>query len=95
MLRENNPATSRYAKGLRQMECLARAVRDKRTQSGEEGRAANRLPDEILAGFHQACDRRDLNLAERLLQEVVRHGCDLDTLVAAHERLWLLRHPEP
>jgi hypothetical protein len=30
-----------------------------------------------------------------LLQEVVRHGCDLDTLVAAHERLWLLRHPEP
>jgi hypothetical protein len=65
-----------------------------------------RLEDRILVPFHQACDNADLEVAEALLRVVERilarptgaaPGADQrrnrENLVAAHERLWQLRHP--
>jgi hypothetical protein len=67
-------------------------------------RYIRRLSDVILIAFHHACDQADLEVAERLLKVVEtvfdapRHvgrerRLEQRTLVAAHERLWLLRHP--
>ena len=63
-----------------------------------------RLFDKILIPFHTACDQGDFEVAERLLR-VLEMMVDrdptnqdgdrrrtLDGLVAAHERLWSLRH---
>ena len=69
-------------------------------------RYSRRLSDKILIAFHHACDQGDYDVAEQLLRtlELVvtrrtshadanrRRG--IDSLVAAHERLWNLRHPE-
>jgi hypothetical protein len=72
-------------------------------------RRRRRLSDKILIAFHQACDQADLEVAERLLsileamttpQRRARapRGSERrrrrETLVAAHERLWQLRHPD-
>jgi hypothetical protein len=56
----------------------------------------------ILAAFHTACDEREFVVAIRLLNllefAIKTYGDDLKSvrllslLVAAHERLWLLRH---
>jgi hypothetical protein len=66
-----------------------------------------RLSDEILIAFHLACDQHDLEVAERLLAvlEMVIAGRwhqatapdrrGKDSLVAAYERFWNLRHPDP
>jgi hypothetical protein len=66
-----------------------------------------RLSDKILIAFHQACDQRDLEVAEVLLRmlEVVTSpgrgqagtpdGRGAESLVAASERLDRLRHPGP
>ena len=68
------------------------------------GSQRRRLPDHILAAFHQACDQRDLEVAEQLLAVLAmvvagrrdrptspdRRG--KESLVAAYERLWDLRH---
>ncbi len=68
-------------------------------------RYSRRLSDKILIAFHQACDQADFDIAESLLHllEVMlrRRPLVVDTnrrrtmesLVAAHERLWYLRHP--
>jgi len=68
-------------------------------------RYSRRLSDKILIAFHQACDQSDFEIAEQLLHilEVMlkRRPLTADTnrrrsmesLVAAHERLWHLRHP--
>jgi hypothetical protein len=68
-------------------------------------RYSRRLSDKILIAFHQACDQADFEIAEQLLHilEVMlkRRPVNPDTnrrrtmesLVAAHERLWYLRHP--
>ena len=73
------------------------------TSSTRQGR---RLSDKILVAFHHACDAQDLLVAERLLKTLegmlTRHGVpaeqnrrkSLENLVAAHERLWHLRHKE-
>jgi hypothetical protein len=67
-------------------------------------RQSRRLSDKILVAFHHACDQRELEVAEQLLRIVEtvlrrpgphaetnrRRG--LDSLVAAHERLWHLRN---
>ncbi|MFT8245371.1 hypothetical protein [Roseomonas sp. BN140053] len=67
-------------------------------------RRSRRLADKLLLAFHHACDQNELSLAWRLLALVeVAHeraaGSDLGErrrnigpLVAAHERLWALRH---
>ena len=65
-----------------------------------------RLSDKILMAFHQSCDQGDHEVAEQLLRvlemmakrgptarEKRRH--DMEAVVAAHERLWHLRHSEP
>jgi hypothetical protein len=69
-------------------------------------RQARRLSDEILAAFHAACDQRDLEVAERLLAvlamvlsprlppEGAPDRRNQESLVAAYERLWHLRHPD-
>ena len=68
---------------------------------------ARRLTDWTLIAFHQACDQADLEVAEALLGVVEMmlrrppgdHRIDrrrsMQALVAAHERLWNMRHPEP
>jgi hypothetical protein len=66
-------------------------------------RYARRLSDKILIAFHHACDQGDFEVAEELLAvlEMVvtrlptapNRRNDAGSLVAAHERLWLLRHP--
>ena len=65
-----------------------------------------RLSDMVLMAFHTACDRGDLEVADELLgilELMLRRGppagraerrVDAQPLVAAHERLWALRHPE-
>lgn len=67
-------------------------------------RQSRRLSDKILIAFHHACDQSDLDVADQLLQIVEtmlrrRGGTtdsnrrrSLDSLVAAHERLWHLRN---
>jgi hypothetical protein len=69
-------------------------------------RYTRRLSDKILIAFHHACDQEDFEVAERLLgileQMLTRRTVPVDanrrkgieSLVAAHERLWHLRHPE-
>ena len=69
-------------------------------------RQGRRLSDKILVAFHHACDAQDLAVAEQLLRTlegmVTRRGVpsesnrrkSLESLVAAHERLWHLRHRE-
>ena len=70
-------------------------------------RQGRRLSDKILVAFHHACDAQDLTVAEQLLRTLevmlTRRGVptehnrrkSLENLVAAHERLWHLRHKEP
>ena len=69
------------------------------------GRPSRRLFDKVMIAFHQACDLGDLEAADHLLTllEVMttrrlrpedgnrRRG--IESLVAAHERLWHLRRP--
>ena len=68
-------------------------------------RHSRRLSDKILVAFHHACDQADFEVAEQLLQilemmltrrPVTQDGTrrrNMESLVAAHERLWHLRHP--
>ena len=69
-------------------------------------RYTRRLSDKILIAFHHACDQTDFDVATDLLvilEKMLKRpnaGSDsnrrksIESLVAAHERLWLLRHPE-
>ena len=69
----------------------------------------HRLSDKILLAFHQAFDQADFEVAEQLLNTLetmtatmgLRHaqrGSERrrvqENVVAAHERLWHLRHPD-
>ena len=69
------------------------------TMTATAPRHTRRLSDKILIAFHQACDLGDFEVAERLLKvvetvlAVPRERREQETLVAAHERLWQLRHP--
>jgi hypothetical protein len=69
-------------------------------------RYTRRLSDKILLAFHHACDQADYEIAEQLLRILenmltrrtvppdVNRRKSIESLVAAHERLWHLRHPE-
>jgi hypothetical protein len=69
-------------------------------------RSSRRLSDKILVAFHQACDQSDYEVASRLLQVLemmlsrrpmnpdTTRRRSMESLVAAHERLWYLRHPD-
>jgi ankyrin repeat protein len=64
------------------------------------------LSDKILIAFHHACDQGDYEIAEQLLRILEtmlsrrtvppdsNRRKTIESLVAAHERLWHLRHPE-
>jgi len=68
-------------------------------------RHSRRLSDKVLVAFHHACDTSDLESATHLLNIIetilTRRPAKADSnrrrniegLVAAHERLWHLRHP--
>ena len=68
-------------------------------------RHTRKLFDKVLVAFHHACDVGDLDVAERLLPvmemmttrrqttEDITRRRSIEGLVAAHERLWHLRHP--
>ena len=78
-----------------------------RESSGGGGapRYSRRLSDKILIAFHHACDQGDFEIAEQLLhilemmltrRPLTPDGTrrrNMESLVAAHERLWHLRHP--
>lgn len=76
------------------------------TTSPSTPRYSRRLSDKILIAFHHACDQGDFEVAEQLLhvlemmltrRPLTPDGTrrrNMESLVAAHERLWHLRHPE-
>jgi hypothetical protein len=63
-----------------------------------------RLHDTLLVAVHRVCDGGRLEVAARLLRlteevmaaesDIRRRRQDMWTLIAAHERLWHLRHPD-
>jgi hypothetical protein len=71
-----------------------------------EPRYTRRLSDKILIAFHHACDQVDIEVATKLLtvlEFMINRTPDLpagrerrvaESFVAAHERLWQIRHPE-
>jgi hypothetical protein len=75
------------------------------TGSGAAPRYSRRLSDKILIAFHHACDQADFEVAEQLLhilemmltrRPLTPDGTrrrNMESLIAAHERLWHLRHP--
>lgn len=74
--------------------------------AGGVPRYSRRLSDKILIAFHHACDQGDFEVAEQLLhilemmltrRPLTPDGTrrrNMESLVAAHERLWHLRHPD-
>lgn len=76
-------------------------------ETGSSGapRYTRRLSDKVLIAFHHACDQADFEVAEQLLhilemmltrRPLTPDGTrrrNIESLVAAHERLWHLRHP--
>ena len=72
-------------------------------QAEPKQRNQRSLPEKILVAFHHACDSRDVEAAERLLKSAnaslsgatkinpSRLRRARDGIVAAHERLWVLR----
>jgi hypothetical protein len=77
-----------------------------RDSLGTAPRYTRRLSDKILIAFHHACDQADFEIADQLLRIlemlIMRRPLTADSnrrrsmesLVAAHERLWHLRHPD-
>lgn len=75
-------------------------------RTGTTPRYTRRLSDKILVAFHHACDQADYEVAEQLLRILemmltrrpvnpdANRRRSIETLVAAYERLWYLRHPE-
>lgn len=73
---------------------------------GGAPRYTRRLSDKILIAFHHACDQADYEIAEQLLRIlemlITRRPLtpdgnrrrSMESLVAAHERLWHLRHAD-
>ena len=80
---------------------------DAAVRGGSPPRHSRRLSDKILIAFHHACDQSDYEVAEQLLRILemmltrrpispdTNRRRNMESLVAAHERLWHLRHPEP
>ena len=90
--------------GLPAKEADDEAGREHQSASGPP-RYSRRLSDKILIAFHHACDQGDFEVAEQLLhilemmltrRPLTPDGTrrrNMESLVAAHERLWYLRHP--
>lgn len=67
-------------------------------------RHSRRLEDKLLIAFHHACDVNDLEVADQVLR-VLEHMLgrrptlpdgnrrrNMESFVAAHERMWHIRH---
>jgi hypothetical protein len=77
------------------------------TTTTKSPRYTRRLSDKVLIAFHQACDQGDFEVADGLLNILAmmvraprptpsgRERREQESLIAAHERLWHLRHPDP
>lgn len=75
-------------------------------RSANQLRLGRRLPDRLMTAFHIACDQAEYDVAAQLLQLIetllfrstdsVDSGRrrNINQLVAAHTRLWHLRHPD-
>ncbi len=75
-----------------------------REGTGAAPRYSRRLSDKVLIAFHHACDQADFEIADALLRlletmltrrPILPDGSrrrSMESLVAAHERLWHLRH---
>ena len=86
---------------------MAKAAADTGRDAPGLPRQTRRLPDKVLVAFHHACDTSDLEVAEQLIRVLElmltrrpspsdgNRRRSMESLVAAHERLWHLRHPEP
>jgi hypothetical protein len=86
---------------------VSHADDDSARETGSVGapRYSRRLSDKVLIAFHHACDQADFEVAEQLLHILERmltrrpltpdgtRRRNMESLVAAHERLWHLRHP--
>jgi hypothetical protein len=89
-----------------QQGCRTVVITDQKPANPSGNSHKRRLSDKILIAFHHACDQADIEIAAELLgvlEFVLRRLANLaggrdrrarETLVAAHERLWQLRHPE-
>lgn len=76
-----------------------------RDSAGTIPRHGRRLSDKIIVAFHHACDVSDFEVADALLRTLelmltrrptpadLGRRRSMESLVAAHERLWHLRHP--
>jgi hypothetical protein len=87
---------------------LSRHEEETTRETGSPGapRYSRRLSDKILIAFHHACDQADFEVAEQLLhilemmltrRPLTPDGTrrrNMESLIAAHERLWHLRHPD-
>ncbi len=83
-----------------------RPAKDPASAQSPPQRYTRRLSDKVLVAFHHACDQGDFEVAEHLLhvlemmltrRPLTPDGTrrrNMESLVAAHERLWHLRHPE-
>jgi len=79
--------------------------RDEEMEPAVARPSGRRLADRLLVAFHAACDQGELETAGRLLpvlEALLRRPAtpsdpyrrrSIEALVAAHERLWQLRHP--
>ncbi len=75
-------------------------------EAGGSSRQGRRLSDKILVAFHHACDVDDFVVADCLLRTLelmlgrrplpadLGRRRSIESFVAAHERLWHLRHPD-
>lgn len=91
--------------GVGQSEKRPNAQAQTTPASGGAPRYSRRLSDKVLIAFHHACDQGDFEVAEQLLhtlemmltrRPLTPDGTrrrNMESLVAAHERLWHLRHP--
>jgi hypothetical protein len=78
-----------------------------RNDAAASSRYARRLSDVVLIAFHRACDHMDIKVAWSLLDVLefmtsretpIPNGIERrrvrEGLIAAHERLWQIRHPD-
>ena len=82
----------------------ASVLPDEAANATQTRRHSRRLEDKLLVAFHHACDVNDLEIAAEILRvlEVMlarrpahadgNRRRNMESLVAAYERLWHLRH---
>jgi hypothetical protein len=102
---EMNASDENADDGRETMEIARPRESEARDASGAAPRYSRRLSDKVLIAFHHACDQEDFDIAQELLgilekiltrRPVAPDGNrrrSMESLVAAHERLWHLRHP--